>query len=37
MRMFIFQTAGHRYALDAACVQAVHPLVRAKPVPGAPA
>ena len=37
MRTFVFQAAGHRYAMDAAWVQAVHPLVRAKPVPGAPA
>jgi len=37
MRAFVFVAAGSRYALDAACIQAVHPLVRARPVPGAPA
>ena len=28
MRTFVFVAAGHRYALEASCVQAVHPLVR---------
>lgn len=37
MRAFVFVAAGARYALDAACIQAVHPMVRARPVPGAPA
>jgi chemotaxis-related protein WspB len=37
MRAFVFVAAGHRYALDAGNVQAVHPLVRPRPVPGAPA
>lgn len=36
MRTFVFLAAGHRYALDASGVQAVHPLVRARPVPGTP-
>ena len=36
MRTFVFVAAGHRYAIDASCVQAVHPLVRARAVPGAP-
>ena len=36
MRTFVFLAAGHRYALDASSVQAVHPLVRARPVPGGP-
>jgi chemotaxis-related protein WspB len=36
MRTFVFVAAGHRYAIDASCVQAVHPLVRARTVPGAP-
>ncbi|MFO0963358.1 MAG: chemotaxis protein CheW [Phycisphaerales bacterium] len=36
MRTFVFTAAGCRYALDASWVQAVHPLVRARPVPGAP-
>ena len=36
MRTFLFVAAGHRYALDASCVQAVHPLVRARAVPGGP-
>lgn len=37
MRNFVFVAAGHRFALDSACVQAVHPLVRARAVPGGPA
>lgn len=36
MRAFVFIADGARYAVDAACVEAVHPLVRARPVPGAP-
>lgn len=36
MRTFVFVAAGHRYALDASCVEAVHPLVRARAVPGGP-
>lgn len=36
MRNFVFHAAGHRFALDSGCVQAVHPLVRARPVPGGP-
>lgn len=36
MRAFVFVAAGARYALDASCIQAVHPLVRARAVPGAP-
>jgi chemotaxis-related protein WspB len=36
MRAFVFVAAGHRYALDASCVAAVHPLVRARAVPGTP-
>jgi chemotaxis-related protein WspB len=36
MRTFVFVVANYRYAVDAAWVQAVHPLVRARPVPGAP-
>ena len=36
MRTFVFVAAGHRYALEASCVQAVHPLVRARAVPGGP-
>jgi len=36
MRTFVFVAAGHRYALDASSVQAVHPLVRARQVPGGP-
>ena len=36
MRTFVFVAAGHRYALDASCVEAVHPLVRPRQVPGGP-
>jgi chemotaxis-related protein WspB len=36
MRAFVFVAADARYALDAAAVQAVHPLVNARPVAGAP-
>ena len=36
MRTFVFVAAGHRYALDASSVQAVHQLVRARAVPGGP-
>ena len=36
MRAFVFIADGARYAVDAACVEAVHPLVRPRPVPGAP-
>ena len=36
MRTFVFLAAGHRYALDASSVQAVHQLVRAREVPGGP-
>jgi len=37
MRTFVFTAAGSSYALDASWIQAVHPLVRARPVPGTPA
>jgi len=37
MRAFVFVAAGSRYALEAGSIQAVHPLVRARPVNGAPA
>lgn len=37
MRHFVFLAADHYYAIGAACVQAVHPLVRARSIPGAPA
>ncbi len=36
MRTFVFTANGTRYALEAAWIQAVHPLVRARPIPGAP-
>jgi chemotaxis-related protein WspB len=36
VRAFVFIADGARYAVDAACVEAVHPLVRARHVPGAP-
>jgi chemotaxis-related protein WspB len=36
VRAFVFIADGARYAVDAACVEAVHPLVRPRPVPGAP-
>lgn len=36
MHAFVFVAADARYALDASCIQAVHPLVRARPVAGAP-
>lgn len=36
MRAFVFVAAGARYAMDASAIQAVHPLVHARPVAGAP-
>jgi chemotaxis-related protein WspB len=36
MRTFVFSAAGSCYALDASAIQAVHPLVRARPVAGTP-
>jgi len=36
MRAFVFIAAGTRYAIEASWVEAVHPLVRARPVHGAP-
>lgn len=36
MRAFVFNAAGTRYAIEASWVEAVHPLVRARPVHGAP-
>lgn len=37
MRAFVFNAAGIRCAIDARVVEAVHPLVRARPVAGGPA
>jgi chemotaxis-related protein WspB len=36
MRAFVFQAAGAHFAMDASCIQAVHPLVLARPVPASP-
>jgi chemotaxis signal transduction protein len=36
MRAFVFNAAGTRFAIDARVVEAVHPLVRARPVAGGP-
>lgn len=36
MRAFVFNAAGTRFAIDARAVEAVHPLVRARPVAGGP-
>ena len=36
MRAFVFNAAGTRFAIDARVVEAVHPLVRARPVTGGP-
>ena len=36
MRAFVFNAAGIRCAIDARAVEAVHPLVRARPVAGGP-
>ena len=36
MRAFVFNAAGTRCAIDARVVEAVHPLVRARPVAGGP-
>lgn len=36
MRAFVFVAAGAHYAVEASSIQAVHPLVRAQPIPGAP-
>ncbi len=36
MRAFVFQAAGAHFAMDASSIQAVHPLVLARPVPASP-
>ncbi len=36
MRSFVVVVGGHRFAIESSLVKAVHPLVRAQPVPGAP-